>query len=177
LADEAVAVTPSLPDEVSHVDDGTNVAAQPSITAPGPDAVRPLPSAAPRSSEPAPVLPLVSPVLSSPWAAPTATAVQADSAPDHPAEPHIDPAGDSPDADAEPEHPMAHLMPAKSKPTEASRKAAELRAAQKKRSRKIRNRVIVGLVAFTAIVGPPLGMWVVDAVNEAGSTGSDDAGE
>ena len=71
-------------------------------------------------------------------------------------------------------HPMAHLMPEKMKPTEASLRAAEQRAAKKKKARKIKIIVTVAVLAVIAIVGPPLGRWLVDAINEAGSTESDD---
>jgi hypothetical protein len=72
-----------------------------------------------------------------------------------------------------PQHPMAHLMPAKMKPTEASIRAAEARAVKKKKAKKIKIAVIAGGLVFTAVVGPPLGRWLVDAINEAGSTKPD----
>jgi hypothetical protein len=65
---------------------------------------------------------------------------------------------------------MAHLMPTKSMPNEASRRAAEKRAAQKAKSKKVKIGVISGIIVFTAVVGPPLGKWLVDAINEAGDT-------
>ena len=71
-------------------------------------------------------------------------------------------------------HPMAHLMPEKIKPSEASLRAAELRAAKKKKARKINIVATVVLLAVAAVVGPPLGRWLVDAINEAGSTKTDE---
>lgn len=81
---------------------------------------------------------------------------------------------DDGDGPAEPRHPMAHLMPEKSKPTEASLRAAALRAEKKAKAR--RTKIIVGVVmlAFTAVVGPPAFRWLADAVNEAGSTRTDE---
>ena len=73
-------------------------------------------------------------------------------------------------APGEPAHPMAHLMPAKSKQTEASRRAAEARAAHKKKAKKVKIAVIAGMIAFTALVGPPLFKWLSNAINEAGDT-------
>lgn len=83
-------------------------------------------------------------------------------------------ASDDGEAVVEPRHPMAHLMPEKSKPTEASMRAAALRAEKKAKAR--RTKIIVGVVmlAFTAVVGPPAFTWLADAVNEAGSTKSDE---
>ena len=76
--------------------------------------------------------------------------------------------------DDEPRHPMAHLMPVKNKPNESSVWAAELRAKKKAKAR--RNKIIAGVVALavTAAVGPPLGAWLVDAINESGSTKPDE---
>jgi hypothetical protein len=71
------------------------------------------------------------------------------------------------------EHPMAHLMPEKSAPSEASRRAAEARAAKKAKARKIKIGVALGTIAVSAIVGPPLGKWFVSAINEAGSTSTE----
>jgi hypothetical protein len=65
---------------------------------------------------------------------------------------------------------MAHLMPTKAMPNEASRHAAEIRAAQKAKSKKVKIGVIAGILVFTGVVGPPLGKWLVDAINEAGDT-------
>lgn len=81
---------------------------------------------------------------------------------------------DDGDGPAEPRHPMAHLMPEKSKPTEASLRAAQLRAEKKAKAR--RTKIIVGVVmlAFAAVVGPPAFRWLADAVNEAGSTKTDE---
>jgi hypothetical protein len=67
-------------------------------------------------------------------------------------------------------HPMAHLMPTKSVATEASRRAAKARAAKKAKARKIKIGVAVGAIAVGAVVGPPAGKWLVNAINESGST-------
>jgi len=100
-----------------------------------------------------PTLPVVSPVLTSPT--------------DHVVP---NPSGTTPGTDAEPQHPMAHLMPSKSIPNEASRRAAEKRAAAKAKAKKTKIGVITGLIVIMAVVGPPLGRWLVDAINEAGNT-------
>jgi len=115
----------------------------------------------------APTLPVVSPVLSSlntPLAPDPTTAVEQANG----AQPN--PATDDAAVAAEPDHPMAHLMPTKTMPNEASRRAAEKRAVHKAKSKKIKIGVISGMLIFTAVVGPPLGKWLVDAVNEAGNT-------
>jgi len=72
---------------------------------------------------------------------------------------------------------MAHLMPEKSKPSEASLRAAEARAVKKKKAKKIK--IIVGGCALvvTAVLGPPLVKWTVNAVNEAGSVSKDEPAE
>ncbi len=69
---------------------------------------------------------------------------------------------------------MAHLMPSKQMPTEASRHAAEQRAIRKAKSKKIKIGVIAGVLVVSAVVGPPLGKWLVDAVNEVGNTSTVD---
>ncbi|HUF98880.1 MAG TPA: hypothetical protein VMM60_12195 [Ilumatobacter sp.] len=69
-----------------------------------------------------------------------------------------------------PQHPMAHLMPVRTKPTEAQQRANQLRAAKKKKSRRIKVVAVIATVAFGALAGPPLATWLVDAVNESGST-------
>jgi hypothetical protein len=74
-------------------------------------------------------------------------------------------------------HPMAHLMPEKQKPNEASIRAAEQRAARKTRSRRIKIVVAIAAVIVAAVAGPPLVNWLVDSVNEAGSTPAGDTDE
>ena len=69
---------------------------------------------------------------------------------------------------------MAHLMPEKLQPSEASIRAAEIRAAKKAKARKIKIGVAIGAVVFTAVVGPPVARWTIDAINEAGSTKPDE---
>ena len=72
------------------------------------------------------------------------------------------------------QHPMAHLMPEKIKPSEASLRAAEARAVKKKKAKKVK--IIVGVLALavTVVVGPPLAKWTIDAINEAGKTSTDE---
>jgi len=76
---------------------------------------------------------------------------------------------------AQPRHPMAHLMPDKPAAAEASTWAAELRAAKRAKAKKIKIGVSIGFLAFAGAVGPPLGSWLVDAINESGKTQTDDA--
>ena len=69
---------------------------------------------------------------------------------------------------AEPRHPMAHLMPDQGPKSDSQVWAAQLRAAKKAKARRIK---IVGAVVFlavAAVVGPPLGQWLVNAINESG---------
>lgn len=68
------------------------------------------------------------------------------------------------------DHPMAHLMPAKSKPTEASMRAAAIRAEKQAKAKKIKIGVAIGAIVVTAVVGPPLWSWLSNAVNEAGGS-------
>lgn len=78
-------------------------------------------------------------------------------------------------ADAAPtgKHPMAHLMPARSKPTEASIKAAEIRATKKAKAKKVKILVVIGALIVTALVGPPFVSWLTGAINEAGDTSTE----
>lgn len=71
-------------------------------------------------------------------------------------------------------HPMAHLMPEKIKPSEASIRAAEARAAKKKKARKVK--IIVGVCALAVgvVVGPPLATWTIGAINDAGKLSDDE---
>jgi hypothetical protein len=71
------------------------------------------------------------------------------------------------------EHPMAHLMPQKSAQSEASKRAAGIRAAKKAKGRKIKIGVAIVALAVAAIVGPPLGKWFVNAINESGGTSTE----
>lgn len=73
-----------------------------------------------------------------------------------------------------PRHPMAHLMPEKAQPSEASLRAAQLRAAKKAKARRTKIIVAVVMLVIAAVVGPPLVKWLIDAVNEAGSTSTDE---
>ena len=136
-----------------------------------------LPPVAPPVLDAAPALPLVSPVLSDDAAMlPTLPSL-----PNFPnpsvGTPHSDlqlPSELIDDVVAEaPEerrHPMAHLMPEITKPSEAALRAAELRNARKRKAR--RTKIIVGVVflILAAVAGPPLVRWTIDAINESGST-------
>ena len=143
--------------------DAPRLAAAPTIATPPSERPASLKLVAPMLTGEAPTLPLVSPVLTSSAAPvlPAAGASHHDSATN-------DKGPDTPTG--EPEHPMAHLMPSKQMPTEASRRAAEQRAIRKAKSKKVKIGVVAGMLVASAIVGPPLGKWLVDAVNEAGNT-------
>ena len=116
-----------------------------------------------------PTVPVVSQVLTD-GSAPTLPTLPAPApaAPAHAGEPAAEAES------GEPRHPMAHLMPEKIKPTEASLRAAEARAAKKKKAKKIKIIVSICVVVVTAVVGPPLAKWTINAVNEAGSTKQDE---
>ena len=73
-----------------------------------------------------------------------------------------------------PVHPMAHLMPGKTAPSEASRKAAQLRAAKKARAKRIKFGVAVGFIVAAVVVGPPLWNWLTDTFDESGSITTDE---
>lgn len=75
---------------------------------------------------------------------------------------------------SEPVHPMAHLMPEKAAPSESSRKAAELRAAKKAKAKKIKIGVAAGFLVVAVVVGPPLWGWLTNAINESGSTSTEE---
>ena len=85
----------------------------------------------------------------------------------------VETADDQPD-DAAPAHPMAHLMPGKIQPTESSLRAAQIRAEKKAKARKKKIIALVIALAISAVVGPPFARWLVDAINEAGSTSTED---
>lgn len=110
-------------------------------------------------SIPAPTLPTL------PSAAPTAPAAVADAE---------ETASAAAPVQADGEHPMAHLMGGKSAPSEASRRAAEIRAAKKAKAKKIKTFVAIGAVVVTAAVGPPLWSWFTNALNEAGDTSTEE---
>lgn len=173
----------------------------PTFAAPPATAPAVAPSHAPRPSGPSPMLsaPGSAPVLGGPELpslptvpivvhqdasahAPAATVTDVTSAvPDLPTLPTVAPAvhqaGPAVNEAEAPvptdEHPMAHLMPTKSASSEASRRAAGIRAAKKGKARKIKIGVALGALAVTAIVGPPLGKWFVDAINDAGNTSTE----
>jgi hypothetical protein len=125
-----------------------------------PISVSPAANSTPHPSLPSlPTLPVISPVLSSPAALAHGPAGITDHASDDAAA-VTNPA----------RHPMAHLMPEKMAPSEASRRAAETRAAQKKKAKRTKMIVIGCMLVFTAVVGPPLWKWLTNALNEAGKT-------
>ena len=77
------------------------------------------------------------------------------------------------DTHSEPVHPMAHLMPQKAAPSEASRKAAEIRAARKAKAKKVKFGVAAGCLLVAVVAGPPLFKWLGNAINDAGSTSTE----
>jgi hypothetical protein len=117
-----------------------------------------------------PSLPTVAPVLAEPTGlpAPDADHHQRATAP-------ADTADDTLAAPAAPTngHPMAHLMGTNTPPSEASRKAAEIRAAKKAKARKVKIGVAIGALVVGVAVGPPLFRWLNNAINEAGSTSTE----
>ncbi len=95
------------------------------------------------------------------------------SAPKAPAAPSADTPSTG-DQSEQPAHPMAHLMPGKTQQNESSVWAAQLRAAKKKKARRIKIIAAVVFLAIAALVGPPLGKWLVNAINESGKTSTDE---
>jgi hypothetical protein len=79
-----------------------------------------------------------------------------------------EPTGGEPVDGSEAAHPMAHMMPSKSKPSAAAARAAEIRAARKAKTRKIKIGVAIGALVVSALAGPPLVSWLTNAINEAG---------
>lgn len=161
------AVTTTNPDDAGMSLDGNlpRLASEPSAAAPPEDRHKLMDLVGTIAMpDDAPVLPLVSPVPTTPGiqAVPSGERAE-DGTVSESTSPNTDP-------DGEPEHPMAHLMPTKSMPTEASRRAAEQRAIRKAKGKKIKIGVAAGALVFSAVVGPPLGKWFVNALNEAGST-------
>ena len=133
-----------------------------------------LPNVPPASSfgsvDSGPTLPVVSQVLTD-GSAPTLPTLPV-SAPTPPAPASSESAPEP--LGTEPRHPMAHLMPEKIKPSEASLRAAEARAVKKKKAKKVKIIVGVCALAVTAVVGPPLAKWTIDAINEAGKVSTDE---
>jgi hypothetical protein len=70
-------------------------------------------------------------------------------------------------------HPMAHLMPEVPKPSEAALRAAKARAVRKRKAKRHKIIAAVVFIAVAAVAGPPGAKWLIDAINEAGSTKSD----
>ena len=157
-------VTPVLSDPSTPMQSGTDLSAPtsaaPSTPAPAVQASDPAPEvpvAEGAPSIPAPSLPTLPTVA--PAATPTAGATSTDTA-SAPA------AGDG-------EHPMAHLMGGADKVSEASRHAAELRAAKKAKAKRMKIGFAVGALVVSGVVGPPLWSWFSNALNEAGNTSTE----
>lgn len=72
------------------------------------------------------------------------------------------------------EHPMAHLMGSATKVSAASQRAAEMRAAKKAKAKKIKIGVAIGALVVTVAVGPPLWSWFTNALNESGTTSTEE---
>lgn len=147
----------------------------------GPSPLLSAPGAAPllgsTDLSPRPALPTISepvvpaPVADAPMlptvAAPTPIPVVAPvTVPVHAAEPDTDVAPSAPTN----AHPMAHLMPEKAAVSEASKRAAEIRAAKKAKARKIKIGAALAALVVAVLAGPPLVGWVSDALDDAGST-------
>lgn len=114
----------------------------------------------------APVLPSLP--TAQPHAAPTQVTAPEPATPDDTA-PAATPDTDE-DEPVQRDHPMAHLMGTTAPATEASKRAAEVRAEMRKRSKRVKLAVIAGFIAATAAAVIYVGPWLVDAVNEAGNT-------
>ena len=154
-------VSPVLSDPGASMHSG-NAEAAPSV-----------PTLAPTQA--APALPTLAPTQTAPTE--TASTQSAPSVPSLPTLPTAAPAADTseaaekaPAAQGDGEHPMAHLMGGTSAPSEASRRAAELRAAKKAKAKKMKIGFAVGAVVVSAVAGPPLWSWFTDALDEAGDT-------
>lgn len=182
---------PTLP-VVSPVLRDPNTPMQPGAeyTAPAPapvDAAAAAPTI-PTPTVPAPVLPAAAPVTpaapptpAAPAAAPSpvfgegAPSIPAPSLPTAaPTPPPAPPATDESSA-ADPagdaEHPMAHLMgDTATKPSEASKRAAQLRAEKKAKAKKMKISFAVGAVVVSAVAGPPLWSWFTNALDEVGTS-------
>lgn len=153
--------TPPLPPESTSPTTSAPTAAAPLTDTPLTDTPLELPTL--------PTLPTAAPVITGPLGMPAPDA--------HRTAPNGDATSDDgDDADRAPvdEHPMAHLMPQKTAPSEASQRAADIRAAKKAKAKKIKIGVAIGSLVFLAVVGPPLGRWLADAVNEAGNTSTEE---
>jgi hypothetical protein len=162
--------TPTITDAPAPTDPvGT---ASPTIPAPT------LPTAAPAA--PAPAAP-VAPEPTVPAAAPSPVfddAAPSIPAPSLPTPAPAAPAASSDDTDAtsapdsgDAEHPMAHLMGGStSKTTEASLRAAQLRAEKKAKAKKMKIYFAIGAVIVAAVVGPPLWSWFTNALDEVGTS-------
>ena len=61
---------------------------------------------------------------------------------------------------------------AESQAKEDKKKASTAKDIQKAKAKKTKIGVISAVVVVSAIVGPPLARWVIDAVNEAGNVSS-----
>lgn len=144
-------VSPVLDDPVAPMQTGTDV-----FAADMPAPVIPTPAAPSIPAPELPTLPTAAPAV------PTAAASQ------------LEDGTDTPPTAAGAEHPMAHLMGSATKVSEASKRAAELRAAKKAKAKKVKVGFAVGALVFSAVVGPPLWSWFTNALNETGTTSSEE---
>jgi hypothetical protein len=141
--------------------------------------------ARPLTSDAGPLLPTLPaanpPATSAPQTAspalPTASSVFTDhpipSTPATAADEAAPPAPATEDADGS-EHPMADLMATTAAAREASKRAAEARAEITAKTRRTKIIIVSVALAIGVVVGPFVGMWVIDAVNDAGSTSTDE---
>ena len=91
------------------------------------------------------------------------------------AAPQPDDTADAPTTDAAcADHPMAHLMGGKAQVSQASQRAAELRAAKKAKAKKMKIGFAIGALVVSAVVGPPLWSWFTNALNETGTTSTEE---
>ncbi len=146
-------VSPVLSDPVAPLQSGADVF--------GSDMPAPAIPAAAAPSIPAPALPTLP--TSTP-AVPASVASQLEET--------TDAAPTQPTAGAE--HPMAHLMGGATKVSAASQRAAEMRAAKKAKAKKIKIGVAIGALVVSAVVGPPLWSWFTNALNESGTTSTEE---
>ena len=157
---------PPLPNTVA-IEPGApnlpNAAPEPSLAPPAAPSAFAAPAIADAAAPPAPAPAMPDAAPAAPIAA--ITEVAADVAAEAEAEAA---------ANASPHHPMAHLMPQKPEQTEAGRRAAEQRAAKKKKSKRIKIGLTIAFLVVAAVAGPPLGKWLANAVNEAGDTTPDE---
>ena len=147
--------------------------AQTSVATPHRRDVEPPVITPPLSGTDLPTLPPSAPQESPAASVPTSTAQTdastadtGDTSPTAPTEPEGDVEGQ--------QHPMAHLMMTKAPATEASKRAAAIRAQQKAKARKVKIGIVIGFLIVAVTVGPLVGKWVIDGVNDVGNTSTDE---